>query len=404
MKLKSLAFLLVLCMFAAGTAFAQLTPKGQIMGKVVDAQGEALPGVSIEANSPRLVGKAVTISDVNGVYRLMALPSGTFEIVFTLSGFKTLVRQGIVLELSQTLTVNVALDQASVERQVTVIGQSPLIDVKSTTKGQTMSKEIFMTLPRGRNFDSLISTIPGVQNEGITAGLSVDGASGAENMWYADGADIGDFHYGDRGQSMVLELLDEVKVTASGYNAEFGGSLGGVVNVITKSGSNTFHADIIGYYDNNRTWMQGKSRDFLESDPYQSYVWRYVNYDDLFYNGGKDRDKYDRFEGVFGFGGPIIKDKLWFYGDVQPDLQFDGRPAGLREEGRGPSKASPRRTMAWADRSGSRPPRPRASGSRPATSTASPSTGGAFPESTASAPRRRRGRMSVSTTRTRAPR
>jgi len=318
MKLKSLAFLLVLCILAAGPALAQLTPKGQIMGKVVDAQGEALPGVAIEATSPRLVGKAVTISDVNGVYRLMALPSGTFEIVFTLSGFKTLVRQGIVLELSQTLTLNVALDQASVEAQITVIGQSPLIDVKSTVKGQTMTKETFMTLPRGRNFDSLISTIPGVQNEGITGGLSVDGASGAENMWYADGADITDFHYGDRGQSMVLELLDEVKVTASGYNAEFGGSMGGVVNVITKSGSNTFHAEFIGYYNNNQTWMQGKSRTFLESDPYQSYVWRYVNYDDLFYNGGKDRDKYDRFEGVFGFGGPILRDKLWFYGTFNP--------------------------------------------------------------------------------------
>ena len=318
MKHRSLVLLLVLCLSVTGMAFAQLTPKGQIIGKVVDNQGAPLPGVNIEATSDRLVGKAATISDTNGVYRLMALPSGTYEIVFSLSGFNTLIRKGIILDLSQTMTLNAALEQAAVSAEVTVIGQSPLIDVKSTVKGQTMTKEIFMTLPRGRNFDSLISTIPGVQNEGIAGGLSVDGASGAENMWYADGADITDFHYGDRGQSMVLELLDEVKVTASGYNAEFGGSMGGVVNVITKSGSNEFHGDFIGYYNNNLTWMQGKSRDFLESDPYQSYVWRYVNYDDTFFNGGKDRDKYDRFEGVFGFGGPIIKDKLWFYGTFNP--------------------------------------------------------------------------------------
>ena len=79
----------------------------------------------------------------------------------------------------------------------------------------------------------------------------MDGASGAENMWYADGADITDFHYGDRGQSVVLELLDEVKVSASGYNAEFGGSMGGVVNVISRSGGNEFHGDLMMFYENN---------------------------------------------------------------------------------------------------------------------------------------------------------
>lgn len=319
MKHRRFILLLIICVFTAGMAYAQLTPEGKITGRVVDNQGVALPGVAVEATSTRLVGKAVTITDANGTFRLMALPSGTFDIVFSLSGFKTLNRKSIYLELSQTLALNVTLDQATVEEQVTVVGQTPLIDVKSTVKGQTMTKEIYMTLPRGRSFDSLISTIPGVQYESITAGISVDGASGAENMWYADGADIGDFHYGDRGQNVVLELLDEVKVTASGYNAEFGGSMGGVINVITRSGSNEFHGDIMGFYENNRQYMQGKSRTFLWRDPYLSgYVYDYVNYDDLFFDGGKNRDRYNRFEGVFSLGGYIIKDKLWFFGSFNP--------------------------------------------------------------------------------------
>jgi len=326
MKKKMLFLFLIVCLSTSGMAFAQLTPVGKITGKVVDNQGSPLPGVTVGATSPKLVGKAFTVTDGNGIFRLMALPSGTFEITFALPGFRTLIRKGIVLELSQTLTLNAALEQAAVEAEVTVIGQSPLIDVKSTTKSQTMAKEIFMTLPRGRNFDSLISTIPGVQSESITAGISVDGASGAENMWYADGADISDFHYGDRGQSIVLELLDEVKVTASGYNAEFGGSMGGVINVITKSGSNEFHGDVMGFYENSRQYMRGKARTFLEADPYQSYVWRYVNYDDLFFNGGKDRDKYDRFEGVFSLGGYILKDKLWFYGTFNPTYSSTDAP------------------------------------------------------------------------------
>jgi len=334
-----MVLLLIVGLAMAGLAFAQLTPTGRINGRVVDAQGNPLPGVNVEATSPRLIGKSAAVTDATGVYRLMALPSGTYEITFTLQGFKTLVRKGITLELSQTLALNVTLEEAAIEEQITVIGQSPLIDVKSTVKGQVMTKEVYLALPRGRSFDSLISTIPGVQSESITAGISVDGASGAENMFYADGADVGDFHYGDRGLNVVLELLDEVKVTASGYNAEFGGSMGGVINIITRSGSNEFHGDVMAFYENNRQYMQGHSRTYLRRDPYASgYVYQYVNNDDLYFDGGKARDRYNRIEGVFSLGGYIIKDKLWFFGSVNPTFSkttgsrtfsiADGAPVG----------------------------------------------------------------------------
>jgi hypothetical protein len=319
MKNKQFILMLVVCIATAGMAFGQLTPAGKINGKVVDRQGAPLPGVNIEATSPRLVGKAATITDAGGTFRLMALPTGTYDIVFSLPGFETLVRKGIYLELSQTLALNVTLDQATLEKQVTVVGQSPLIDVKSTVKGQVMTKETYMSLPRGRSFDSLISTIPGVQNEDVSAGISVDGASGAENVWYADGADMTDFHLGIKGQNIVLELLDEVKVTASGYNAEFGGSMGGVVNVITRSGGNEFHGDLMGFYENNRPWMQGHARDYLRQDPNDYTIWEYVNNDTLYFNGGKDRDRYNRFEGVLSLGGYIIKNKLWFFGSINPN-------------------------------------------------------------------------------------
>jgi hypothetical protein len=248
----------------------------------------------------------------------MALPSGDYEITFSLPGFKKLLRKNVYLALSQTMVLNETLEQAAVEEEVTVVGQSPLIDVKSTVKGLTMTKDIFLALPRGRAFDSLISTIPGVQTEDVSAGISVDGASGAENVWYADGADVTDFHLGIKGQNIVLELLDEVKVTASGYNAEFGGSMGGVINVISRSGGNEFHGDIMGFYENNRQWMEGKARDYLRQDPNDYTVWEYVNNDTLYFNGGKDRDRYNRYEGVFSLGGYILKDKLWFFGSFNP--------------------------------------------------------------------------------------
>lgn len=319
MRNKLLIFAL-LVLLAGGTAIAQINPEGKITGKVTDDQGNPLPGVTVEATSPKLVGKAATVTDATGTFRLLALPSGTYELVFTLPGFKTLVRKDIILQLSQTIVVNVTMEPAAIEEQVTVVGQSPLIDVKSTVKGAVLTKETFLSLPRGRNFESLITTVPGVSSEGIAGGISVDGASGAENMWYVDGTNVTEIHVGTRAQNVVLELVDELKVTASGYNAEFGGSMGGVVNVVTRSGGNSFHGDVIGFYENNKLWMQGKSRDYLRLNPYDptSQQYEYVNDDDLFFDGGKARDKYYRMEGVFSLGGYIIKDRLWFFGSYNP--------------------------------------------------------------------------------------
>ncbi|HUT07426.1 MAG TPA: TonB-dependent receptor [Candidatus Latescibacteria bacterium] len=308
----------ILVLFMAGVGFAQGPPTSKLEGKVVDNTGSPLPGVSVEATSPKLVGKATGVTDGEGTFRLFSLPSGIYEVVFTLQGFKTLIRKDVVIQMSQTITLNVNLEQTAIEESVTVIGQSPLIDVKSTVKGQTMTKEVFMSLPRSRNFDGLLSTVPGVQYEDNAGGLSVDGATGTENMWYMDGADITGAHIGTRAQSAIMELVEEVKVTASGYNAEFGGSMGGVVNVITRSGGNAFHGDIMGYYNDNGLLMQGKARDRLRWSPYDDNLSEFVNDDDLYWAGGKSRDDYKRFEGVFNLGGYILKDRLWFFGSFNP--------------------------------------------------------------------------------------
>jgi hypothetical protein len=308
----------ILALFMAGIAFAQVSSTSKVEGKVVDNTGAPLPGVSIEATSPKLVGKATAVTDGEGNFRLFSLPSGTYTVVFTLQGFKTLIRKDVVIQMSQTITLNVDLEQSALEESITVVGQSPLIDVKSTVKGQTMTKEVFMSLPRSRNFDGLLSTVPGVQYDNKTGGLSVDGATGTENMWYMDGTDITGVHIGTRAQSAVMELIEEVKVTASGYTAEFGGSMGGVVNVITRSGGNAFHGDIIGYYNDNSRFMQGKARDYLRWTPTNSNIPEYVNDDNLYWKGGYGRDNYVRTEGVFNLGGYIMKDKLWFFGSFNP--------------------------------------------------------------------------------------
>jgi hypothetical protein len=125
MKKSILGLVLIVCLSTGGLLFAQLTPEGRINGKVVDQQGNPLPGVNVVAASPRLIGGATAVTDAMGVYRLMALPSGTYEITFTLQGFKTLIRKGIILDLSQTLALNATLQEAAIQEEVTVVGQSP---------------------------------------------------------------------------------------------------------------------------------------------------------------------------------------------------------------------------------------------------------------------------------------
>jgi len=189
--------------FLASLAMAQVTQQsGRFEGKVIDDQGNPLPGVAVEATSPKLVGKATTVTDSNGIFRLLALPSGVYEITFTLAGFKPIARRDVVLGLGQTLIINITMEPSAIEEQVTVMGEAPLVDVKSTVKGMTITKEVFENLPRGRNFDSLVTTIPGVSNEYLLGGTSVDGASGLENMYYVDGTDITDLTYGRSAQSV----------------------------------------------------------------------------------------------------------------------------------------------------------------------------------------------------------
>ncbi len=304
------ALILLCVLFFVAPLLAQI-PTGKLYGTVTDEEGNTLPGVSVVATSPKLIGVAETTTDANGIYRLFNLTPGEYKITYTLPGFKPFVREKIVVRIEETLKIDISMEMGTIEEQITVIGESPTIDVKSTTKGMTLTKDMFLILPRGRNFDTLVSAVPGVNVEPWAGGLSVDGASGAENMFFVDGTDITTVERGVRGQSAAFELVDEVKVVASGYPAEFGGALGGVVSVVTRAGGNAFTGEIIGYYEGSA--LTGKERDTLRTNPLDPYVAEYVNYQDMY-----GKDKRDRIEAGFNLSGYILKDRLWFFATALP--------------------------------------------------------------------------------------
>jgi len=313
--------LLMLCSLSQAQA-----PTGKIVGIVTDQQGLALPGVSVVGMGTTLVGKATAVTDEEGRYRFLALPPGSYTLTYSIAGFKSVVQENIGLNVEQTLTVNVTM-QTGLEEEVSVVGQAPLIDVKSTTKGVTLDKNIFNTLPKGRNFESLVTLVAGANNEKeFSGGISVDGASGLENVFLFDGMETSNIIKGWAGQEASMEFIEEIQVKSSGYQAEFGGSTGGVVNVITRSGSNEFHGELIGYYTGH--WLTGHERDTLRLSPFDVTKAEHVNYQDLV---GKDR--MSRWEGGFGLGSYILKDKLWFFISVLPAFRTTTRPVEWRSTG-----------------------------------------------------------------------
>jgi hypothetical protein len=340
-SLRSFVLASVAVLLLAGVLSAQAPTAGRIIGSVSDEQGGPLPGVAIEAKGPRLVGSAATISDVNGTYRLLALPPGTYTVTYTLQGFTPIVRHDIVLSVEQALVLDIRMKPAAIEEEIVVTGQAPLIDVKSQARGQVLTAKTFDALPKGRSFDSLVTIIAGVQSENdLLAGISIDGASGAENVFYVDGTDTSDVVSGTRKQDVVFDLAEEVQVKTSGYNAEYGGSVGGVINVITRSGGNAFHGEFVGYYSG--TALEGQRRDRLYFDINDDTKARYYPYDVYV---GKDRE--NSFEAGFMLGGYIKKNRLWFFGALTPSYFTRDRAMDMTNWGGTGINAYERTEQSW---------------------------------------------------------
>lgn len=287
---------------------------GELVGTVTDEEGNPLPGVTVTANSPSLIGVSSSVTNADGTYRLLRLPPGTYTVTYELQGFGTLRREGIVIRLGRTFSLNVTLRPAALEEEVTVVGQSPVVDVKKSATTYEISKEMFSKLPRGRDFESIITVASGVNEESELAGISFDGASSSENMFFIDGVDTTTMYSGVSGQNVMFEFVEEVQVKSSGYEAQYGGSMGGVVNVVTRAGGNEFSGEVMTYYRSSS--LTGEPRPSLRINPYDVTRAEYITY---------PKDSWNQFEIGFVLGGYIVKDRLWFFGSYIPRFEITNR-------------------------------------------------------------------------------
>ena len=284
-------FFPVLLLAISSVSFAQTT--GSIVGLVTDDAGGPLPGVTVDARGPALQGTKVTVTGSDGAYRLTLLPPGSYTVSASLPQFGR-AEQTLQVLLDRNVTADFRL-RATAREEVVVSGEAPAIDSTSTTLGANISQRAIQSLPTGRNYSSVVLTVPGVVQDNAdpkSNSLSVYGSSSAENAYLIDGVNTTNVEYGLEGKDLNFEFIQEIDVKTGGYEAEYGRATGGIINVITKSGGNEFHGDLFGYYDN----------DSLQADT--KHVGETLEGTTL----GFTRDDWGA-----DLGGFILKDRLWFF-------------------------------------------------------------------------------------------
>ena len=284
---KRSCVLILLLAAVAAAGWAQLAQTGSIVGKVRDAQGAPLPGVEVVLRSPAIiVSQMATVTNENGGYRFPSLSPGIYELTFTLSGFNTLVRKEIKVSIGQTASIDAALDVKTLEEQVTVIGQAPAVDLKTTTKNINLETAFLSSIPAVRDLATFVNMTPGFTSD------TSHGSSVRDNTYNLDGVNLGDPTVGTQAVFFGLDLMEEISVQSGGLSAEYGGVRGAMINVVSKSGGNQFSGAASFYYRNEKFQSKNTAGTPLE--------------------GRLSGFKYEM-EPIFDLGGPILKDKLWFF-------------------------------------------------------------------------------------------
>jgi hypothetical protein len=298
----------------AGLAYSQSSTTGAIDGKITDDQGSPLPGAQVRLYSPDLIGGAQTkVANAEGKYRFVALLRGTYVLEASLAGFVAVKKDDIKIFVGQTITIDLVLKIGKLEQEVTVTGTAPLVDIKDSQMNTTnLDRQMLQTVGsqmRWKSSTSLINLAPGVNG-----GSAMGAPSKVSNQWQMDGQSlltyVGD---GSDWQYPDMDIIEEAQISGSGAGAEYGNFTGAVLNLVTKSGGNAFEGLLSASYS-PLNWNQ---KNFNRADPLFS----------LF--GTPPRKLFSDFH--IGLGGPIIKDKLWFYvsgGWIKDQTEIEGSAAG----------------------------------------------------------------------------
>ena len=317
--LRALTAISILCIFGLAPAAAQTGQMfGELVGKVTDDQGGALPGVNVTLSGPAVMGTPTVTTNTGGQYRFPAVNSGTYTLKFELTGFAPLVREGIVVPVRQTITVDATMKLASLQETINVSGAAPVVDVENTKIGARLDQQILQAVPTSRTIFGSTTVLPGMTmgrqdpgglNAATSTGMTAHGASNYNLNYYGVTADTpsnyGSMYYMDFGSA------EEISVDTAAMGAEVGGGGGANINVIPKSGSNTLKGGI--YYGiTGKGYADGFTGNNITPE--------------LRAQGVADPSLRKLYDVNADAGGPLLKDRLWWFGSFRNYHTIEATP------------------------------------------------------------------------------
>jgi hypothetical protein len=307
MRMRMSAIVLATSLLWPALSPAQGTT-GTLTGRLTDTQGLPVPGATVVVSGPQ--GSRPFVTDTEGRFQAPFLPPGTSSLRAELQGFKAVEVSNIAVSLGQTTDIGVKMEVGGVAEVIEVTGSAAVIDLTSTTTGAVLSDELLHRVPVGRRFSDALYLAPGVSSAGSVgrANPSLSGSSGLDNLYVIDGVNVTNAGYGALGSYSIIfgslgngtpfDFMQEVQVKTGGYEAEYGQATGGVVNVVTKSGTNQLRGSVFGYAQPKPLEAEWKTFQSLNGT---------VNTVD---NARSD-------VGIEG-GFPVLRDKVFFFGAVNP--------------------------------------------------------------------------------------
>jgi hypothetical protein len=340
------ACLFATLLFTANVGAQETT--GGLQGTITDPSGAVVAGADVALAGKSLVGTKAIKTDQAGYYHFANLPPGQYSLTVTAKGFKELRLDGLVIEIGHLPTVNLTVELGAATTVVEVTGAAPVIDVTTQHTLTNVTSDVIQDVPHGYSFQSVIQFAPGARNEPLAGGMvgpnaaggtgtggqsagsgtnggafgfSIGGGADSENAYLVEGQETADAIGGFSHTNVPFSFIQEMQVKSTGVEAEYGGALGGVVNVVMQKGTNRYHGSVFSQFESG-DW-DGAPNEYPRYDPafiagatiggaladatYQSFQ-------------PKKDSMLDIFPG-FAFGGPILKNKLFFFGSFNPEFR-----------------------------------------------------------------------------------
>jgi len=340
-------------LFAAGGT-AQETTAG-LQGSIKDPSGALIANATIEVTSPAMIGSRKVATDGAGVFRIAALPPGTYTLTVSAPGFRTYKGSGIELSAGRLPNLDVQLQVGALAETIEVSDAALAVDVTQSKVAVTVSREVLQSIPKGRSFQSVIPFAAGARAEPMQGGTSsrdngfqIDGATDSENVYLIDGVNTTNIQSGGVGKNFQVEFIEEVQIKSSSFEAEHGGALGGVINAVPKRGSNEWHGSLLMYLQNDGLAANDPCSSGFTAGPGGSTVCGLRLNPDLRSLSTANRldgvpeyyvpkkDQRNIIEPGYQIGGPAWKDKLWIFSSYIPTIDSIRRTTNFTGANPGP--------------------------------------------------------------------